>query len=234
MKCIALSDLHGQLVNIKEDFDLLLICGDFTPTWLVNRQQEWDWTVNEFVNWINKLPYKDEYSRVVLISGNHDFQMESLSKKKKSEFISKTNGRLVYLDNESYYHYDKGTDKTFHIFGCPYCKELKGWAFCRPLERLDRYYDPIPYDVDILMLHDAPDILHGGVSTQLIPNRDFGNKILSEYLVDRQPKITLFGHIHTSPIKEFTRYINDCLMCNVSILDENYNIAYRPKTFIVD
>ena len=159
---------------------------------------------------------------------------ENIQLKKKSEFISKTNGRLVYLDNESYYHYDKGTDKTFHIFGCPYCKELKGWAFCRPLERLDRYYDPIPYDVDILMLHDAPDILHGGVSTQLIPNRDFGNKILSGYLVDRQPKITLFGHIHTSPIKEFTRYINDCLMCNVSILDENYNIAYEPKIFIVD
>ena len=234
MKCIALSDFHGQLINIKENFDLLLICGDFTPTWLPNRQQEWAWANNEFVEWINNLPYKDYNSRVVLIAGNHDFQLESISKKKKDEWLSKMGGRLIYLDNDSFYHLDQETGKVIHIFGCPYCKELKGWAFCRPLERLDKYYNPIPNDVDILMLHDAPDIMHGGVSTQLVPNRDFGNKLLAEYVFDRKPQIVLFGHIHTSPIKEFTQYMDDKVMCNVSILDENYKIAYEPKTFILD
>ena len=164
MKVIVVSDLHGNLIPINEKFDLLLMCGDCEPVWNQKRQYHKEWLKNDFANWINNLPYSDNESKVVMIAGNHSFFLEGITNKQKYEWLSSINdNRLIYLDNEEYDFVNK--EKTYKIFGCPYCKPLYGWPFCR--ENYTKYYDFIPNGIDILLLHDAPDIYNGGMSTEI-------------------------------------------------------------------
>ena len=229
MRTIVISDIHGTLIPIKEEFDLLIMCGDGEPVWNQARQFHKQWLNTVFADWINDLPYKNKESKVVMIAGNHSFYLEGISKKQKGEWLSKINDkRLVYLDNEEYVFINKGTE--YKIFGCPYCKPLNGWPFCR--DNLRCYYDFIPYGLDILITHDAPDILKGGMSTEgKCQGRNFGNPLLAEYVMDRKPKYCFFGHIHSSPLKQLTMY-NGIQIANASILNEYYNAVYKP--LIVD
>ena len=231
MKVIVVSDLHGSLIPIKEKFDLLLMCGDCEPVWDQSRQYHKEWLKTDFANWINNLPYSDEESRVVMIAGNHSFFLEGITNKQKGEWLSNiNNNRLVYLDNEEYDFVNKG--KTYKIFGCPYCKPLYGWPFCR--ENYTKYYDFIPNGMDILLLHDAPDIYNGGMSTEgRVAGMNFGNKELVSYIEKVKPKYCFFGHIHSSPLKKMTEY-NGTILANASILNEDYDIAYDPIIFDMD
>ena len=78
----AISDCHGYLPYIDSEFDLLLIAGDITPAaWgYGNKNVQWDWIINEFKEWLNKLPFKTVSSKVFLVPGNHDkvFELSSL------------------------------------------------------------------------------------------------------------------------------------------------------------
>ena len=228
MKVIVISDLHGTLIPIKEEFDLLLMCGDGEPVWDQSRQYHKQWLHTDFAEWVNNLPFKDGESKVVMIAGNHSFFLEGITKKQKTEWLSNINDeRLVYLDNEEYDFENKG--KTYKIFGCPYCKPLRGWPFCR--DNYTKYFDFIPKGMDILLLHEAPDIFNGGMSTEgRVAGRNFGNKELVEYIDDRKPKYCFFGHIHSSPLKKLTDY-NGTMLANVSILNEEYKVAYEPLSF---
>lgn len=73
MKVIALSDLHGNLPLIDEDFDLMVICGDICPVFSHDYFFQASWIRYDFINWVNKLNFKDDDSRVILVAGNHDF-----------------------------------------------------------------------------------------------------------------------------------------------------------------
>ena len=74
MRIVVISDLHGHLPELP-DFDLLLIGGDVCPATNHNRYFQEDWLNGTFSTWINSLPYRNVFSRVVMIAGNHDFWM---------------------------------------------------------------------------------------------------------------------------------------------------------------
>lgn len=227
LKIIVISDLHGELIKINEPFDLLLMCGDGEPIWDQSRRYHREWLNTDFVEWVNNLPFKDASSKVVMIAGNHSFCLEGISKKQKQEWLSKMNGRLVYLDNELYVH--KEIEGDIKIFGCPYCKPLHGWPFTR--DNLEKYYRVIPNDIDILLTHEAPDILNGGMSTNgRCIGRNFGNKLLADIVLEKKPKYHFFGHIHSSPLKQITEY-EGIKFANASILNEDYEIEYNPIVF---
>ena len=225
MKTIVISDLHGTLIPIEEEFDLLIMCGDGEPVWNHKRQFHFEWLKTTFSEWVNNLPYRNEESKVIMIAGNHSFCLEGITKTKKEEWLSNIkDNRLVYLDNEAYSFKNGG--KTYKIFGCPYCEPLYGWPFTRT--NLKKYYDFIPYNLDILITHDAPDLIDAGVATEgRVAGRNFGNKVLAEYVLERKPKYLFFGHIHSSGIKEITEY-KGIKMANASILNEEYDVAYSP------
>lgn len=67
MKICAISDIHGELINIPE-CDVLCIAGDIVEL-NVQRDNELSkhWFENEFVPWVNKLPCK----KVIATPGNH-------------------------------------------------------------------------------------------------------------------------------------------------------------------
>lgn len=226
MKIIVLSDLHGYL-PILEDFDLLLIGGDVCPVNCHTRQYQEDWLKTDFADWINGLQYRDVFSRVVMIAGNHDMVLENISKKKKQEWLSTIkDNRLVYLDNEEYtFEYLETELKYVKIFGCPYCKKFGSWAFMR--ENLEKYYDPIPEDVDILITHDAADINNLGlIQMGWYKGENAGNKLLAEHVRRVKPEYYFCGHIHSGN-HELTE-VDGIKMANVSIMDENYHPTHKP------
>lgn len=232
MRVIAISDTHGNLIDVNE-FDLLLHCGDVTPIIRKSRKhympesssrsQKWTWLNTVFVNWVLNLPFKDENSRVVMIAGNHDSCLEGLGKEKRREWLDKFNGRLIYLDNEEYEFKHEG--KTYRIFGCPYCKIFGNWAFMR--SNLEKYYQFIPADVDFLITHDAADINDLGlISEGEYKGKNAGNEALAEYVLNSTPKFYFCGHIHSGNHQLSTT--NGIFMANTSVLDEDYNISYKP------
>ena len=73
MKIIAISDLHGNLPEITEAADLLILGGDISPLNIEsNLLLVEGWLSNVFSEWINSLPVE----QVIMIAGNHDYWFE--------------------------------------------------------------------------------------------------------------------------------------------------------------
>lgn len=229
---IASSDFHGTLPEINNPFDLFLICGDVCPVWNHNRKFQQEWLDNEFVEWINNLPFKNEWSKVIMVFGNHDFIGESMSKKQMQEFESKTMNRVVVLKNDTYeFDYDDG--KFLHVFGTPYCKIFGNWAFMRSNDYLDEKYGMCPEGVDIFISHDSPSTNNlGTIQEGWSSGTDAGNVILSKHIERVKPKYFFSGHIHSGN-HEFTEY-DGTKMANVSYLNERYNPVFEPLIFEIE
>lgn len=225
MKITAVSDLHGNLIDI-EPCDILLIAGDISP---LNIQKDYiqmtKWFFNDFYKWIMKLPCTE----VFLVPGNHDFWFEKFIKDSTMNLWDK----LAILINGYRLFYDSENDKLYKIFGTPYCKDFGNWPFMPGNDKLSELYDKIPEDVDILICHDSPLIGYVGnimeESNKIYPNGiPAGNKYLAGAIFDKRPKYVLSGHIHSGDHK--LKDYDGIKYANVSILDEDYNIAYKPLT----
>ena len=89
----AISDLHGNLIDIYP-CEVLFICGDISPLRLQFNMEEMEyWITNEFLPWCEKLSCE----RIFLIAGNHDAFLERKKEKFKSLLLG---SKVVYLENE--------------------------------------------------------------------------------------------------------------------------------------
>ena len=242
IKVIGISDIHGQLPKIEEEFDLLLIGGDIAPNYRCGAFFECEyqrgWFSNEFVPWVMSLPFKDEHSKVVFIAGNHDFYLYSESDAYKvgyssiwTDIITPCYNRLVYL-YDSEYLFEKG-DEKLRIYGTPWCKEFGNWAFMINNEKLKTAFEKIPEGLDILLTHDAPALPpYGFITEGRWKGEDAGNKPLSEAIKLKKPTYALHGHIHSSP-HEITNPADapDTKVACLSILNETYHMTYKPLVF---
>ena len=229
MEIIAISDLHGYLPEL-EPFDLLLIAGDIVPIDCMDVHSQQEWLFNEFVPWINKLPYQNVWSRVVMTPGNHDEVFQRMSSMKWL-LLSKTSARLRVLIHE-YYEFsylDGNIDKYIKIFGTPYCHQFGNWAFMPSDELIRNYFKNIPENLDILLTHDAP----YGCSDQCYSGRSIGKHIgsepLREIILEKQPMMCIHGHLHTSNHEIMN--LGKTRVINVSLLNEEYKVSYEPLIF---
>ncbi len=220
---VVISDTHGYLPVITTPFDLLLICGDISPAHDHYYAYQINWFQHEFADWINTLPFKNEWSKVVLTGGNHDFQLERISIEELRCFYITTNNRVVVLKNEEFdYEYltEEGI-KYLKIFGTPYCKIFGSWAFMVSDDKLRQKFSLIPEDCDILISHDAPDINNLGViSMGYYSGENAGNIPLAEAIKEKKPKYAFCGHIHSG--NHNLEKIDDTWMANVSYVNESY------------
>jgi Icc-related predicted phosphoesterase len=232
LKVIVTSDLHGNLPVIISPFDLFLICGDNCPAHSHYYSFQSEWFKTDFADWINTLPFKNEWSKVVMIWGNHDYVGERLHAEDLYIFNEKTKNRVVILNNNTYdYEYltDNGIE-TLKIFGTPYCKIFGNWAFMVNDGQLEYYYNEMPYNCDIVISHDSPSINGLGTINQGWNNGyDAGNKVLDEYIKQRKPKYFFSGHIHSG--NHNFEDVNGTMMANVSYIDEHYKPKYLPLEF---
>lgn len=235
MKILATSDTHGYLPIVTEPFDLFLLPGDICPVENHNVGYQRNWLMDSFVRWVKSLPYKNPWSVVVLVPGNHDFIGERMTHDDIAELEAKCEGRLVFLRHKLYefeFPVSDGLD-SLKIFGTPYCSLFGHWAFMVNDDTLEKKFSQIPEGVDILMSHDSPNINKlGAILEGPWKNDDTGNKVLAKHIERIKPKLFVSGHFHSGN-HEFEN-INGTWMGNVSYVNEQYQPAYGIKSIDYD
>jgi Icc-related predicted phosphoesterase len=243
LQMCAMSDLHGQLPQIRREVDILCICGDIVPCEIQhNFDKSLEWLQTTFYNWIIESPVKN----VVMIWGNHDFIGQHLMDNGSRVCEIAPDG---YFDGD-YQHsilFQNDTTQKIHIlchefatieginfFGTPWCPNLRNWAFYGERDTLKEKFNQIPVNTQILITHCPPK--YGLQGTVLETNwnymSDFGCVQLQEVIDDKfldKDMWVLSGHIHSG--KHEVEKLNDIKYRQVSLLDENYEVSYQPFTF---
>lgn len=224
---LAFSDGHGVLPKIEMPFDLLLLAGDNVDLYKQSRQSDSIiWYQSDFVNWVNKLPFKTDKSKVLWIAGNHELGWQKLNTERfkiADNIKTLTNDRAIYLEDTLY------TFENITIYGTPWCKIFGNWAFLKDNDALIKIYKNIPDNVDILLTHDAPygtsDICFDWINWGRTPY-SIGNEPLRDAIIEKQPKINLHGHLHSA--NHNLEKLNDTDVYCISLLNEDYQVAYQP------
>jgi Icc-related predicted phosphoesterase len=212
----AISDLHGNLIDIYP-CEVLFICGDISPLRLQFNMEEMEyWITNEFLPWCEKLSCE----RIFLIAGNHDAFLERKKEKFKSLLLG---SKVVYLENElSEYITDNGD--CYKIFGTPYCHIFGNWPFMRTDEVLKNKFFDIPEDCDIVFSHDCP-FGTGDVCLEL-NEKHRGSIPLRDAIIRSKPRYLFTGHLHSA--NHNCEILEDTEVYNTSIVDERYEVSYEP------
>lgn len=183
MKIYHFSDTHGMHRELEKfipkDADILIFSGDCSNYKDVARNSV---EVMDFFNWYESLPHKNK----LWIAGNHCTSLERGLVKPKE--IQKT---TTYLYNESI------IVEGVKIWASPITPSFGEWAFMCKREKIDRLWQQIPEDTDILIVHGPPKSI-----LDLSENRNHelefcGCNALRKHVLYRiKPKLMCFGHIH--------------------------------------
>jgi Icc-related predicted phosphoesterase len=195
MKIVCISDTH-----LKHDFkvpngDILVHAGDLTSTGTMQQ-------VIIAANWLIPFPHKYK----VFVAGNHDTLFETNPKVAEAIFKAKN----------VHYLFENGiTIKGIKFWGTPYQPTYNNRAFNlqRGSKELKAKFDKIPYDLDVLITHSPP---YGILDISEVDNQHAGDEELLRVVLDRKPKVHIFGHIHGGYGQlqtEHTHFIN-AATCN--------------------
>lgn len=246
MKIVAISDIHGTLPELQP-CDVVVICGDIVPLMVQkNTIASTAWLSGPFQKWALELPCE----KVIMIWGNHDFVGEFFCKYGSAMsldeplwtkgydgraqhhllFQNDADEKIVILCDERYEY--KG--KVF--YGTPWCPELKNWAFYQDSEGLKEKFLGIPFDTDVLLTHCPPKFGQQGVVLET--NWNFGSNfgcqelqdaLENEFQFKSSTTHILSGHIHSGNHNIETH--GGLAYRNVSLLNEDYEVAYKPFEF---
>ena len=220
MNIVGISDLHGQLSGYTiPEADILCICGDISPLKFQFDIPSMDgWFKKRFIPWCQEQPVEQVY----LIAGNHDNFLEN-----RHYTIHKyLMGTKINYIEDSLCEYVDDNGKIWKIWGTPWCHIFGNWPFMRSSEVLTKKFSLIPEDIDILLTHDAAYGRNDQCFEGRVPNKHIGNIELANRLNEISPKLHLTGHLHSSQHK-IIEYNSTKTAC-VSLLDENYNLSYKP------
>lgn len=167
-RIVVTSDFHGYLPPDVPACDLLLVGGDV----LGSGGRE----VHQLGGWLARQDAKS----IVGVAGNHDF----VAKRKPG--IPKALP-WVYLENET------TVVEGLRVFGSPLSMPFGGWEFMLPEHELEREWEKIPDDVDVLMVHGPAE----GILDRTRAGVNTGSRTLRKR-IGELPNLKLFvtGHIH--------------------------------------
>ena len=227
IKICAISDMHGKLDFDIEPCDILCICGDIVPLNVQTfHQGTIKWLMKTFIPWCEKQPCE----KIFLIAGNHDW----IAMRNPDDWELCFKGtKITYLCDSAAEYVKESEDgyKEISIYGTPWCHQFYDWAFMTSDVNLEKIYSKIPYKVDILLTHDAP---HGtsDVLLQEIPWKNgehIGCIPLGNAVDEKKPQFVLHGHLHSTNHEVEKR--GDTNVVNVSMVDEHYDLVYKPYYF---
>lgn len=248
MNIYAASDLHGNLLSVPRDADLIMLAGDICPDFrpygsrghgMVDKDgvQQAQWLDTEFRTWLefHQVP-------VVAIWGNHDFVGEHpfLVPKLPWTLLKDSETTIRYADITTPRHYFGGEiepevpyrDGQLRIYGTPWVPGLPYWAFYGTPPALSARAEMIPEGIDILMTHGPPRGHGDFIPTSEKQANKYGNfggmnvgdPSLNEAIARTRPKAVLCGHIHEAR----GRYpLNDSMVYNVAAVNEDYVLHER-------
>lgn len=209
MKVVFISDTHGKHKEldfsdkIYDNIDTIVHSGDFSH----NLNQFY-----EFMNWYSETPFKNK----ILIPGNHETVLEH----NQSMFFltCKELGIHGLIDNEV-------VIDGIKFYGTPWTPMFYNWAWMEEDYLLDKHWDKIPKDTNVLITHGP----RYGILDKVWGYRNnnycqfsVGSETLGD-AVDtlKELKIHTCGHIHESAgiiVKKGVIYIN------ASSVDANYKV----------
>jgi len=218
----SISDTHGRYLDLPEipEADIIIHAGDCTNTGTIKQ-------IREFCEWYGSLPH--EYK--ILIAGNHDWGFQDHNKIARK--ICKENG-IIYLQDEY------TTIKGIKIHGSPQTPEFCNWAFnCwkseferdssvfpEKYELIEKYWDMIDKDVDILVTH--------GPAYKIMDECPNGYRAGCELLLKKiqeiKPKFHICGHIHGGRGHELDSRVSETFFINAASLGEDYKPFYFGAT----
>lgn len=181
MKIWHISDSHTfhYMLNVPQDIDMVIFSGDCSnPMNPVINEHE----VRNFIEWFSKLDIKYK----IFVAGNHD---TSIEKKLVTKFDFQSKG-IIYLEN------DYTEIEGLKIWGSPYTPTYGSWSFMKGRDKINRLWENIPFDIDIVIIHGPPKTI-----LDLSYNREnvlefCGDKALLNRIKLVEPKLMCFGHIH--------------------------------------
>ena len=199
MKICAFSDTHGEhhkiAISSDEKIDLMIFAGDFACT-----QDELE--LIEFLDWFSNFPSKHK----IFVAGNHDLQFEDNFEYSKEMCQQRD---IIYLQDEAV------NIEGLKVYGSPWTpifrdtKSFKKEAFGQELNKI---WDKIPHDLDILITHGAPYEILDLLPAENNASVNAGDKLLLDKIKKVKPKIHVFGHCHLSGGDErnsqLTRFFN--------------------------
>lgn len=238
IKIVAISDLHGGLAFLDSlpDGDILTISGDICPVrGSHNPTNQAHWINNHFHPWCSDLIDRGVFKHITWINGNHDFFINP-----KRNLLTENgfvippnvhclNNRMIELDGVK-------------IFGSPWTPTFGNWAWMKSEEELKDIFAKIPEGLDILLSHGPAYCLNDTITQypERTEGRDphIGSKALRDRIKIAKPKMVLVGHIHSGSHAvqrlylepDFTDHIDSV---NVSIMDEDYEVVYKPYEFTI-
>lgn len=212
MKIICLSDLHSHLIDIPS-CDLLLIGGDINPKMGNNSGFQAHWFETTFKKWIESIDAK----QIAIVFGNHDSIGEEFPEEIKKIFY-KFPRHFNYLQ-------DSGTKyENLNIWGSPWQLPF-GLAFNLPEKKIEKKWELIPDNTDILLLHGPP-YLYGDYSDY--SQEHTGSPSLTQKIIEIKPKLVCCGHIHRS---RGIYQLNDTIIANAALVNDKYEPINKPMIF---
>lgn len=186
--------------------DIVVFCGDLMSSGYKKHE------LLDFVEWYKNMPvtYK------ILIAGNHDRILETMSKDELEEIFKDTG--LIYLN-------DSGVEiEGIKFWGSPVQPFFHNWGFNRFPEDIEKHWVLIPDNTDVLITHGPP----FGILDQAYPPKSklLGCPLLLKHVQERvKPKYMSFGHIHGS---HGIQTVGETTYINASLLDEDYKLVNDP------
>jgi Icc-related predicted phosphoesterase len=175
MRLVVISDTHGLHSRIDElpDGDVLVHAGDFMNSGY-NPEE-----LRSFNRWLGEQPFE----HCVVCAGNHDRYFQNSPQEARSHLTN-----AIYLESAGV------TIDNVTFWGSPYTPEFLNWAFMYPRgSAARRYWDEVPYKLDVLITHGPP----FGILDQVSPGgAHLGCEELLKSVEEKKPKVHLFGHIH--------------------------------------
>ena len=219
MKIIALSDQHGNLNKIKESCDVVVIAGDWSPLYCQHDcVAVLGWWDKKFIPWMKTL----NTSHIIIIPGNHDLACVYAFFR---DDLKKILERHKMFDKVHYLCYDSIVIDGKKFYGNPNSESPNGWAFSKQYNQTYKFDD----DTDILVTHQPPMVGNVGYVKQF--SRELGSRDLRDSILKSNISLNICGHIHTGSHDAHQITLNNgkiACIYNVSILNEEYCVAYEP------
>lgn len=213
----ATSDIHGNLPELKEDFNVLVIAGDLLPHFDSSAHTEIDrrrerlssqmrWMREEFTSWLES----NGWPTTIIIGGNHD-ELFAVHPPKSDAW--------TYLEDSSV------TIGGVKFYGTPWVINLVGWPFYASEFIFEDRVKQIPDDTDVLITHNPPT----GRGSDTVSWGELGFAPLRDKADSLDLKAHIFGHIHEG--FGFYRGLNGHPSVNVAHVDNDY-VPTNPVVYL--
>ena len=183
MRIVCFGDTHGYHKKVQIPHgDMLIFAGDYTK----DHTEDEIGQLTRFNEWLGKF----RHSHKLTIAGNHDWF-----------FHFNHHYATNLVTNATYLNDSMTTIDGLKIWGSPITPYFRGWAFNRhPGPEIQRHWDMIPDDIDILITHGPP----AGILDKVESGEKVGSVDLKNTINERlnSLKLHVFGHIHPAWGKE--------------------------------